>query len=185
MEDAQIVSLYWQRNPDAISETDLKYGKYCSTIAWNICHNHEDADECVNDTWLRAWNAMPDKKPAFLSPFLGKITRNLALNRLEAASRKKRGGTEVDLALEELEEVIASDENLEAQIEHKELEAAINRFLAGLNDTERRVFLGRYWYLMPVTELSDRTAFSQSKVKSMLYRTRMKLRTYLSEEGYL
>lgn len=185
MVDNQIVDLYWQRNPDAITETNIKYGKYCSSIAFRICQNKEDSEECVNDTWYRAWNAMPDARPSILSTFLGRITRNLALDRLESKKRKKRGGGETVLALEELEECIADDSDVEKQVEAKELEKAVNQFLRELKDVERRIFLARYWYLMPVSEIALRADFSESKVKSMLHRTRLKLRDYLCEEGYV
>ena len=185
MEDKQIVDLYWQRNPDAITQTNAKYGKYCGSIAFRICQNREDTEECVNDTWYRAWNAMPDARPSILSTFLGRITRNLALDRLEAKTRKKRGGSEMTVALDELEECIASESTVEKQYEAKELERAVNQFLQDLKETDRGVFLARYWYLMPINEIALRTNFSQSKVKSILHRTRLKLKKHLCEEGYI
>lgn len=104
MEDHQIVELYWQRNADAISETADKYGDYCFAIAENILHNAEDSEECVNDTWLRAWNAIPPQKPAVLRMFLAKITRNLSFDRFHARNAEKRGGGEMALVLDELGE---------------------------------------------------------------------------------
>lgn len=183
MEDSSIVNLYWQRSDKAISETNRKYGRYCHTIAYNICGVNEDAEECVNDTWFRAWNLMPDKRPASLSTFLGKITRNLALDILKAKNRKKRGGGEGFIALDELEECIPDETNLERDIESREFEAAIGIFVSGLPETEKKVFVLRYWFLSPVTEISDKLGFSQSKTKSILFRTRKKLREYLQEEG--
>ena len=183
MEDSSIVNLYWQRSDKAISETNRKYGRYCHTIAYNICGINEDAEECVNDTWFRAWNLMPDKRPAVLSTFLGKITRNLALDNLKAKNRKKRGGGEGFIALDELEECIPDKMNLERDVESREFETAIGVFVSDLPETEKKVFVLRYWFLSPVTEISDKLGFSQSKTKSILFRTRKKLREYLQEEG--
>ena len=183
MDDAAIVDLYWMRSDQAISETDKKYGKYCHTIAYNICGAEEDAEECVSDTWFRAWNLMPDKRPAVLSVFLGGITRNYAIDLIRARNRKKRGEGEAALALEELAESIPDQTNVERTIEDRELEAAIGRFVAGLTEAEKNVFVLRYWYLAPVADISQRLKFSQSKTKSMLFRTRKKLRIFLQEEG--
>ena len=117
MEDAEIVDLYWQRDQQAIAETDKKYGAYCQHIAYAVCSDRLDAEECVNDTWLRAWGAMPDKRPTVLSTFLGKITRNLAINRFQRKTRKKRGGGETALALEELEDCIPAALDVERRYE--------------------------------------------------------------------
>lgn len=183
MEDSAIVDLYWQRSDQAISETDRKYGRYCYTIAYNICANNEDAEECVSDTWFSAWNSMPDKRPAILSTFLGYITRNFALNRFRARSSKKRGGGEIPLALDELEDCLPSVISAEQHCEEKELEAAIDAFVSTLPEADRRMFIARYWYLAPVSEIAIRMNCSQSKAKTTLYRTRNKLRVYLQEEG--
>ena len=183
MEDAAIVDLYWRRSDQAISETDRKYGRYCHTIAYNICASNEDAEECVNDTWFSAWNLMPDKRPSVLSTFLGYITRNFALNRYKARTSKKRGGGETPLALDELEECIPTVISIEQLYEEKELETAIDAFVSTLPQTDRRMFIARYWFLESVAEISKRLGYSQSKVKSSLYRSRGKLRTYLQEEG--
>lgn len=183
MEDAAIVDLYWQRSDQAISETDRKYGRYCHTIAYNICASNEDAEECVNDTWFSAWNLMPDKRPSILSTFLGYITRNFALNRYREKSAKKRGGGEMPLALAEMEECIPATGSIEQNYEEKELEAAIDTFVDNLPETERRIFIARYWFLLSVAEISQKTGYSQSKTKTILFRTRNKLRAYLQEEG--
>lgn len=183
MEDSAIVDLYWQRSDQAIVETDRKYGRYCHTIAYNICSNHEDAEECVNDTWFSAWNLMPDKRPAILSTFLGYITRNFALNLFNAKNTKKRGGGETDLALDELKDCIPSDINIEQNYEVRELEAAINSFVGKLPDIERRMFISRYWFLASIADISKRAGCSQGKTKITLYRVRNKLRVYLREEG--
>ena len=183
MEDAAIVELYWQRSEEAIPETERKYGKYCGTIAQNICHSPEDAEECVNDTWLRAWNRMPTERPSVLSIFLGAITRNLALDRWRVAHRQKRGGGETDLALEELSDCVPAPSGVERELEARELVRAIEAFVDSLEPTERRLFLGRYWFLTPVKELAERLDWSQSKTKTVLYRLRKRLLRQLKEEG--
>ena len=182
MEDTNIVALYWQRSPQAIVETDGKYGAYCRSIAYRICRSREDAEECVNDTWLSAWNAMPDKRPDRLSPFLGRIVRNHALHRVESASRLKRGGGEAALALEELEECVAAQGDPAGQIELRELERAIDRFVASLPEDARRVFLARYWYLYPVAEIAQIVGRSETAVQTQLYRARKLLKKALGEE---
>lgn len=183
MEDKQIVALYWQRSERAISETAGKYGNYCYTIAYNILYNNEDADESVNDTYMGAWNSMSPNKPDILSAFLGKITRNIALNKWRHRNAEKRGGGQVTVALDELLECIPSEEKPEDKIETMELAKMIDVFLAGLKDMERRVFVCRYWYLDPITEICKQFGYSESKVKSMLFRTRNKLQAYLEKEG--
>lgn len=183
MDDRNIVDLYWQRSERAISETAKKYGGYCHQIAYNILANSEDTEECVNDTYMSAWNSMPDKRPGILAPFLGKICRNNALNRIERGNRKKRGGGETNLVLDELSECIASKQSVEKEVELKELSAAVNRFLVLLSQTERQVFLSRCWFMYPVSEIAEKFGFSVSKTNSMLHRIRIKLRNYLQEEG--
>jgi len=183
MEDKQIVALYWQRSEKAISETAGKYGNYCYTIAYNILYNNEDADESVNDTYMGAWNSIPPNKPDILSAFLGKITRNIALNKWRSKNAEKRGGGQVTVVLDELEECLPAGEKVEDKIEAMELARLIDSFLAGLKDMERRVFVCRYWYMDPITEISKQFGYSESKVKSMLFRTRNKLQVYLEKEG--
>ncbi len=184
MEDREIVDLYWQRSDLAISETDRKYGRYCRTIARNICGDEADAEECVNDTWFSAWNRMPAERPHVLSAYLGCITRSLAINKLRAGQRQKRGGGEAPLALDELAECLAGggDEPQRA-LEEKELEEAVGRFVAALPAAEKTVFVLRYWYLAPVAVIAKRMGFTQAKVKSSLFRTRKRLRDYLQKEG--
>ena len=183
MDDSAIIDLYWQRSDRAIAESDEKYGKYCGTIAYNICGSWEDSEECVSDTWLSAWNQMPPKRPKVLSAFFGAITRNAAINRIRARSREKRGGGQVDLVLSELEACIPAPDNVEQQAEMKELMGAIRAFVAGLKPGERNIFLGRYYYMVPVEELGHRLGYSTSKVKTTLYRLRGRLQKYLKEEG--
>lgn len=185
MEDSRIVELYWERSERAISETSDKYGKYCYAIAYHILADAGDADESVNDTYLGAWNAMPPHRPSVLSTFLGKITRRISINRWSEKRAEKRGGGQVPLALDELSEVIASPDTPERAVAARELAAAVNRFLASLPELERDLFVCRYWFLVPVAELSERFAFSLSKTKSMLFRIRQKLRTHLEKEGFI
>lgn len=185
MDDELIVQLYWDRSENAIAETAGKYGIYCYSIAYGILRSQEDAEESVNDTYLDAWNAMPPHRPSILATFLGKITRRISIDRWRSMTRVKRGGGEIALALEELEQCVAGDHSPEKEMGKKELAQAINRFLDTLPIPERRVFLARYWYLEPIGEIAARFAFSQSKVTSMLMRTRRKLRGQLEKEGYL
>lgn len=185
MEDHQIVTLYWQRDESAIRETANKYGNYCFTIAYNILLSKEDADESVSDTYLAAWNRIPPHRPSLLSTFLGKLTRRISLNRWRSRNADKRGGKEVTLALEELSECIPSDQDVAHTVEMKEFSAALNRFLATLKRQERDVFVSRYWFLASISQISRKFGFSESKVKSMLFRTRSKLKVYLTEEGLL
>jgi len=183
LEDRMIVELYWQRDENAISATAAKYGPYCKTIANNILHDVFDAEECVNDTYAAAWNAMPDDRPERLSHYLGRMTRWIALDRLDRKRSQKRGGGQILLSLDELRDCAASGPAIEDAVELQELCAAINRFLASLPPAERQLFLARYWFMASVAEIAEKFSFSQSKVKSRLYRTRNKLRCYLEEEG--
>ena len=185
MEDQKIIDLYFARSETAISETDAKYGKYCYSIAYNILTNSEDAEESVSDTYMAAWKAMPPRRPAILATFLGKITRHLSIDRWRSRSRYKRGGGELVLALEELGDCADSRQDLERVLERKQLAQVFNRFLDALPETERQVFLCRYWYLDPIGDIAQYCGFSVSKVTSMLHRTRGKLRKVLEKEGLL
>lgn len=182
MDDCQIVALYLQRSEQAIAETDAKYGKYCFSIANNILENSEDAEETVNDTYNGAWNAIPPHRPAVLSTFLGKITRRIAIKRWQMNRSLKRGGGEVALALEELSACIPARNSVEKEMETAELSRILNRFVLTLPQTERNVFICRYWYLDSIINIAQRYGFSQSKVKSMLSRTRKKLYNNLQKE---
>ena len=181
MNDPEIIELYWQRSERAIPETDKKYGSYCHHIAYNICGSPEDAEECVNDTWLRAWNSMPDARPAALPPFLGTIVRSAAINRFRAARRQKRGGGQTVLALDELAECLPAPGSVEQEVEAAQLRQAIDSFLGGLGETERKIFVARYWFLAPIGEIAGKLGSSEGKVKTSLYRTRGKLRAFLKE----
>lgn len=181
MEDEEIITLYWNRSENAIKETALKYGKYCNTIAFNILYDSEDSKECVNDTYLQAWNSMPPQKPNILKAFLAKITRNLALNRYESKKARKRNNT-MDLVYEELEDCIPTN-NLEEKIKYSELVSEINAFLGNLSNEKRAIFLERYWYFSPIKNIATKYNQKESKIKMSLYRTRNELRKYLEERG--
>ncbi len=185
MEDRQIIALYWQRDTAAIEETSQKYGSYCFSVADRILQNPQDSEECVNDTWLRAWNAMPPHKPAKLSAFLAKITRNLAFDRYTARSAEKRGGGEMALVLEELAECVPSHSDVARDYEYQELVNAVQSFAVALPGRECNVFLRRYFYAEAVSEIAKRYALTQNHVMVMLSRTRKKLRTFLEKEGFL
>ena len=184
MDDCTIVDLYWQRSPQAIYETQTKYAHYCFSIASNILPLREDAEESVNDTYMAAWNAMPPNRPAVLSTFLGKLTRRISIDRWRKLSAGKRGGGVVPLALEELGECIPDGSDPETALEAKELASAISKFLRTLSFTERGVFLMRYFDLAKLQDIESKFNLTNGKVKSMLHRTRIKLRLYLQKEGY-
>lgn len=185
MEDAQIVQLYWDRSEQAIDETAAKYGPYCHSIAIRILQDSQDAEECVNDTYLSAWNAMPPHRPSVLATFLGKITRRLSIDRWRTKSRSKRGADQVILALDELRECVDARNSIDHIIEAKALTACINRFLDDLPAGQRCIFLQRYWYLAPIDQIASANGYSRSKVTSMLYRLRKALREHLEKEGFL
>lgn len=183
MNDREIVDLYWQRSEQAISETEKKYGRYCRIIAYNILENTQDSEECVNDTWLSAWNSMPDKRPERLNPYLARITRNAALTKSMKKAAQKRGGGELELALEELDACIPSGYSLEQEVEARELAKAIDAFVGTLPEEEQLVFIGRYWFLATERELAERRGCSRSRINAMLKRTREKLKKTLLQEG--
>lgn len=185
MDDSSIVQMYWERNEEAIGKTKEKYGKYCYSIAYGILNNNEDAEESENDTYLGAWDSMPPHKPDVLKTFLGKITRNLSLNKWRDKTAIKRGAGEVGLTLDELTECIPATESIDRAIELKELGQIIDLFLRRIPENERNVFICRYWYFDSIADISKRYGYSVSKVKMMLYRTRKKLQIKLEEEGVI
>ena len=184
MDDESIVRLYWDRNEDAITESSGKYGSYCASIARNILRDTSDAEECVNDTWLRAWNAMPPHWPKVLSAFLGKITRHLSFDRYRALHREKRGGGNLDAALEELSECVSGKDDTEARYEESELREEIERFLRELPEEKRCMFLLRYWYADGIPEIAGRMGVSENSVSVSLHRLRGRLRQHLTERGF-
>lgn len=183
MEDKQIIDLYFARNEQAISETNKKYGPYCNTIAYRILQSLPDAEECVSDTWLRAWNAIPPQKPNVLRQFLAKITRNLSLDRWRANQAQKRGGGEAEVALEELGECIPGGGDPATVLELEELKNAIAAFLRTLPERDRSIFLRRYFYLEKPAAIARRYVLRQANVRLILSRTRQKLKDYLQKEG--
>ncbi|MBE6949821.1 MAG: sigma-70 family RNA polymerase sigma factor [Ruminococcaceae bacterium] len=174
MEDGKIIELYFDRSESAIAETERKYGRYCRAIAGRILSNDADAEECVSDTWLRAWNAMPPNRPERLGAYLGRITRNLALDRLRA----DKGAVQ-----EELGECLSAGDPTAAMVDRVVLTEALNRFLAGLPAKRRKLFLRRYWYFSTVEELARDFGMSQSNVKMTLLRLRRELKEQLNQEG--
>jgi len=184
MDDSHIVELYWSRSETAITETAVKYGSYLTSISYNILADREDAVECVNDTYHDAWNTMPPHRPSILSAFLGKIARRISIDRWRKRNAGKRGGGEIILALEELEDCVSGVGSVEDEIVRQELQKLYHDFLNTLSATERKVFLCRYWYMDSIGDIAQEFGFSQSKVASMLHRTRGKLRTVLEKEGY-
>ena len=185
MDDRQIIALYNERSEAALSETAKKYGRYCRTVAYNILYNEEDSEECVNDTWLRAWESIPPQCPERLSAFLGKITRNLALNRYKHNTREKRGGGQTLLVLEELAECIPGADSTEEAAEEALLVEVLNGFLGKLPTDKRKIFMRRYWYMSSVKEIAEDFGLSESNVKMTLLRLRRKLKQTLEKEGII
>ena len=183
MEDREIVELYFRRDEQAIVQTDRKYGPYCYSVAYNVLSDQEDARECVSDTYLAAWNRIPPARPSLLGAFLGKITRHLSIDRWRRTRAFKRGGGQMELALEELKDCVSGAGTLENDLIRRETLGAVNRFLGQLSVVERNVFLCRYWYLESSQEIAEHSGFSQTKVRSMLHRIRGRLDTYLEKEG--
>ena len=181
VEDERIVDLYFERSETAISETEQKYGRYCHYIAYNILSSDLDAEECVNDTYLRAWESIPPQRPKLLKSFLGKITRNLALDRYDHDHAQKRGGG-VDTALEEIAECVPEGDGREMSDEIA-LREAINRFIESLPKQTRIIFIRRYWYLCHIDNIARDLGLSVSNVKVILMRTRKKFKTHLEKEG--
>lgn len=184
MEDHQIIELYWQRNADAISATAEKYGAYCFTVAESILHSAEDSEECVNDTWLHAWNAIPPQKPGVLRLFLARITRNLSFDRFRARNAEKRGGGGIAAVLEELGECLGGGADAEAAFEAEELRRCIRRFVRALPERDGNVLVRRYFFAESVPEIARRYGLSENHVTVILSRTRKKLKAHLLKEGY-
>ena len=184
MDDLQIIDLFFSRDEQAIAETQRKYGNYCRKIAWNILYDNEDCEECLNDTWLKAWNSIPPQVPGKLGLFLARITRNLAINLHARNTAAKRGGSQMDLCLNEMEEFIGKPSDVQEKIDLSLLKEAINRFLGQLDTDSRKIFVRRYWYFSEIREIARDYGFTDSKVKMSLARTRDKLKSFLKEEGF-
>ncbi len=181
MTDENIVRLFWERSEDAIAETEKLYGNYFFYIANGILRNEEDAKEIVNDTYLKAWNTIPPERPNPLKAFLGRITRQLSINRLRQNTAKKRGGGQYTIAIDELVETLA-DGGEDCAVAG--LTDSINRFLRKLPTGQRRVFIKRYWYMRSISDIAASYGMSESKVASMLFRLRNKLKEQLVKEGF-
>ena len=181
MEDLDIIELYFARDEQAIRETEEKYGKLCHNIAYNILHNHEDSEECVNDTYIGVWNAIPPEKPNNFKSFVCRIARNLSLKRLESLSRQKRSAEEL-LSLDQLAEVL-SDENIADTVSDEDIGRLISSFLRAEKEDSRNVFIRKYYFFDSVYSIAKRYSFTESKVKNMLLRSRKKLKEYLIKEG--
>ena len=182
MDDNKIIELYLVRSEDAIKETGVKYGKLCRYIAANILSDTQDVEECVNDTYLGLWNAIPPRKPDKLYAFICGITRNLALKKYNYISASKRN-PEAVVSIAELEECVSGQNHIENELENKRIEKAISDFLSQQDIEKRVIFIRRYWYFEPIDVICKRFGFRQSKVTSMMYHTRKKLREYLESEG--
>ena len=182
MNDNEIIRRFWDRDEAAIAATAEKYSSYCYCIANNILSSHEDAEECVNDTWLRAWNSIPPHRPECLAAYLGKLTRNAALNRYRQRTARKRGNGQVELALSELENCVPVSRGMEQVAAELELAAALEKFLLAYPRTERNIFLGRYWYLHSIAELAAAYGMRESRIISLLYRMRKRLKLHLQKE---
>lgn len=202
MEDKEIIDLYWSRDPSAIVISEEQYGKYCHRIAWNILHNPEDCEECINETWFRAWCSMPDARPNYLAAFFGAITRRLSLDYYRKNHAWKRGGGDMPLIYDELQDCMPedtsksshiarasrtelSDDNVERHLDTMTLTAAIDTVLSQLDTPSRILFVRRYWYADSIQELAQSFHFSESRVKSSLFRTRKKLKKHLEKEGII
>lgn len=185
MKDEAIVELYWQRSEDAIRETSRKYEAYLSAIAYNVLFDAEDCRECVNDTYLAAWNSMPENRPRVLSAYLGKIVRQIAIDCFRKKNSLKRHASEYALSLDEMENDLADARTPDRELQAKELDAAINSFVRNLPPKTRNVFIGRYYFFDPVKTVADYCGMSEAQVKTLLHRTRLKLKDYLVKEGFL
>ncbi len=184
MEDDRIVELFWVRDQGAIAAAAEQYSSYCVAIARKILGSVEDAEECVNDTWLAAWNAIPPNRPEVLSAFLGRLTRNIALNRLKRDHAEKRGGSASPIPLDELAEIVSDTDTAEAAYDRRALLEAINAWLGGLTPTKRGIFVRRCWHFDRVNEIAARYGMRENTVSVTLRRLRTDLRRYLTERGF-
>ena len=185
MEDEQIVNLYWERSEEAIRKTEEKYDRYLTKIAMNILNDQEDTQESVNDTYLAAWNSMPDNRPSILQAYLAKLTRRISIDRFRHKTREKRGASQYAISLSELEECLSAGNTTEEHVEAGLLSESIAAYLEGLPSKTRRAFLGRYYYLDSMKEVAAYCGMTEAACKSLLHRTRLGLKTHLQKEGYL
>ena len=185
MEDEKIIELYFQRSEEAIPQTELKYGSRCDAAAYNILGNREDSEECVNDTYLAAWNSIPPTIPMYLGAYLVGITRKLSLSMLRYRCADRRGHGEYALSFDELADCIGHTGQPSDEAELRELAAEVQRFLSTLSPDDRKIFMCRYWLIAPISRIAEKSGFSESKIKSSLFRSREKLRRHLIKEGLL
>ena len=184
MKDDQIVNLYWDRNEDAILQTQMKYGAYLSKVAYNILADFEDSKECVNDTYLAAWNSMPTNRPNNLATYLGKITRQISIDVFRKKHREKRYASEYAISLDELGDSFTDGVTPEQELDVKLLDEAINRFVCALPNLNQRAFVGRYYFFDSLKDIASYCGMTEGKVKVLLFRTRQKLKLYLKKEGF-
>lgn len=183
MEDQEIIARFFARDEEGLTAARARYEPYCAAVARSLLNDPRDQEECLSDTWLRAWNAIPPQRPRSLGAFLAKITRNLAINRLRDGNAQRRGGGQVPLALEELRECVSPEGSPEGELDRQAAEEALNRFLDGLPPLQREVFLRRYWYLDSIEDIARRAGWSKSRVTTTLHRLRVRLRAHLIQEG--
>lgn len=179
MDDKAIIHLFFERSEAAIKETTKKYGAYCYAIAYRILENHEDSEECVNDSYLALWSSIPPNRPHSLSAYIAKTVRNISLNRQKAKRAQKRGGGEIDAVLEEVEHILSDSDDILNDIVLKD---TIERFLKGLKKRQRIIFMQRYWYMASVEDIANEFSISEANVKMILSRTRNELRDFLKKE---
>lgn len=184
MDDNEIIELFFARDEGAIAAASREYGAYCASIARGILGDQGAAEECVNDTWLKCWQSIPPQRPRSLKGFAGRIARNLALSAQRAATARKRGGGQVQLALDELSEVVSGGDTPEGALDRQAFRAALDGFLASLSPRDRNLFLRRYWYLDSAEDMAKRFSMSRTHVTTTLHRLRAKLRVHLQQEGF-
>ena len=184
MKDLDIVNLYWDRNEYAIHQTQMKYGAYLSKVSYNILADFEDSKECVNDTYLAAWNSMPENRPNNLATYLGKITRQISIDVFRKRHREKRYASEFAISLDELGDSFTDGATPEQELNAKLLDEAINRFVSALPAMAQKAFVGRYYFFDSLKEIASYCGMTESKVKIHLFRTRQKLKLYLKKEGF-
>jgi len=183
MEDTAIIELYWARNEDALIQTDQKYGPMCRSLAFNILSDRQDSEECVNDTWHRAWDTIPPQRPDSLRAYLGRIVRNLSISRLRKRTAQKRGGG-LDVMLSELEDCLPDAGGVEDKLERRELAAAISRWLRTLSPDDRVLFVRRYWYGEPSHDLALKWDLLPNQMAKRMLKLRRSLKQFLEQEGF-
>lgn len=183
MEDQQIIALFFRRSEEAVTAASQKYGAYCRSVVTNILPSQEDAEECLNDTWLSAWDSIPPNRPQRLGVYLARIARNTALNRRKELTAQKRGGGAVDAVLEELHECISSGTAVDDALDELVLRDAINGFLRSQTEQKRAVFIRRYWAMEPINDIAKALGLRRGQTATILYRMRQDLKKHLEKEG--